>query len=134
MRYLLDTNTCIYVIKRSPPQVYKRLRKLSIGDVGISAITFCELQFGVTNSSKPEKNQLALTEFLAPLEVLDFPSAAAVTFGEIRSRLKRAGTPIGSYDLLIAAHALEQGLTLVTNNLKEFKRVPGLELENWMKS
>ena len=134
MRYLLDTNTCIYVIKRSPPQVYKRLRGLSIGDVGISAITFCELQFGVTNSSKPKKNQLALTEFLAPLEVLDFPSAAAVTFGEIRSRLKRSGTPIGSYDLLIAAHALEQGLTLVTNNLKEFKRVPGLELENWMKS
>ena len=134
MRYLLDTNTCIYVIKRSPPQVYKRLRKLRIGEVGISAITFCELQFGVTNSSKPEKNQLALTEFLAPLEVLDFPSAAAVTFGEVRLRLKRAGTPIGSYDLLIAAHALEQGLTLVTNNLKEFKRVPGLELENWMKS
>ena len=134
MRYLLDTNTCIYVIKRSPPQVFKRLRKLRIGEVGISAITFCELQFGVTNSSKPEKNQLALTEFLAPLEVLDFPSAAAVTFGEIRSRLKRSGTPIGSYDLLIAAHALEQGLTLVTNNLKEFKRVPGLELENWMKS
>ena len=134
MRYLLDTNTCIYVIKRSPPQVYKRLRKLSIGDVGISAITFCELQFGVTNSSKPEKNQLALTEFLGPLEVLDFPSAAAVTFGKVRLRLKRAGTPIGSYDLLIAAHALEQGLTLVTNNLKEFKRVPGLELENWMKS
>ena len=132
MRYLLDTNTCIYVIKRSPPQVYKRLRKLRIGEVGISAITFCELQYGVTNSSKPEDNQLALTEFLAPLEVLDFPSAAAVTFGEIRSRLKRAGTPIGSYDLLIAAHALEQGLTLVTNNLKEFKRVPGLELENWM--
>ena len=133
MRYLLDTNTCIYVIKRSPPQVYKRLRKLRIGDVGISAITFCELQFGVTNSSKPEKNQLALTEFLAPVEVLDFPSAAAVTFGDIRSRLKRSGTPIGAYDLLIAAHALEQGLTLVTNNLKEFKRVPGLELENWMK-
>ena len=132
MRYLLDTNTCIYVIKRSPPQVYKRLRKLRIGEVGISAITFCELQFGVTNSSKPEENQLALTEFLAPLEVLDFPSAAAITFGEIRSRLKRAGTPIGSYDLLIAAHALEQGLTLVTNNLKEFKRVRGLELENWM--
>ena len=133
MRYLLDTNTCIYVIKRSPPQVYKRLRKLRIGEVGISAITFCELQFGVTNSSKPDKNQLALTEFLAPLEVLDFPSAAAVTFGDVRLRLKRAGTPIGSYDLLIAAHALEQGLTLVTNNLKEFKRVPGLELENWMK-
>ena len=132
MRYLLDTNTCIYVIKRSPPQVYKRLRKLRIGEVGISAITFCELQFGVTNSSKPEENQLALTEFLAPLEVLDFPSAAAITFGEIRSRLKRADTPIGSYDLLIAAHALEQGLTLVTNNLKEFKRVRGLELENWM--
>ena len=134
MRYLLDTNTCIYVIKRSPPQVYKRLRRLRIGDVGISAITFSELQFGVTNSAKPEKNQLALTEFLAPLEVLDFPSAAAVTFGEVRLHLKQAGTPIGSYDLLIAAHALEQGLTLVTNNLKEFKRVPGLALENWMKS
>ena len=73
MRYLLDTNTCIYVIKRSPPQVYKRLQKLRIGEVGISAITFCELQFGVTNSSKPEKNQLALTEFLAPWKFWTFP-------------------------------------------------------------
>jgi tRNA(fMet)-specific endonuclease VapC len=132
MRYLLDTNTCIYIIKRSPAQVLQRFKRLQVGDVGISAITFCELQYGVSNSSKPEQNQLALTEFLAPIEVLDFPSAAALLFGKIRAQLQRAGTPIGSYDLLIAAHALHEGLVLVTNNSKEFVRVPGLTIEYWI--
>ncbi len=132
MRYLLDTNTCIYIIKRSPAHVYARFKRLHIGDVGVSAITHCELQFGVANSTKPEKNQLALTEFLGPLEVLDFPSAAAAHYGIIRARLQRSGTPIGNYDLLLAAHALQQGLVLVTNNTKGFKRVSGLMLENWI--
>ncbi len=131
MRYLLDTNICIYIIKRSPPELYALFQSLKVGDVGVSAITFCELQYGVARSSRPEENQLALTEFLAPLEVLDFPAAAAVKFGEIRSRLRKAGTPIGGYDFLIAAHALHEGLTLVTNNTREFRRIPDLKVENW---
>jgi len=133
MRYLLDTNICIYLIKHSPTAVFKRFQKLRVGEVGISAITFCELQFGVANSSKPEKNQLALMEFLAPLEILDFPSAAGVVYGEVRAQLRRKGTPIGNFDLLIGAHAVHAGLTLVTNNTKEFKRIPNLKLENWVK-
>ncbi len=132
MRYLLDTNTCIYIIKRSPAHLYDRFKRLHVGDVGVSAITFCELQFGVSKSAKPEKNQLALTEFLGPLDVIDFPSGAARIYGNIRSYLQRTGTPIGNYDLLIAAHALYQGLTLVTNNTKEFNRVPDLVIEDWI--
>jgi tRNA(fMet)-specific endonuclease VapC len=131
MRYLLDTNTCIYIIKRSPPDVYDRFKQLHVGDVGVSAITYCELQFGVAKSSRPEENQRALTEFLGPLEVCDFPSAAAIVFGQIRAHLQGAGTPIGNYDLLIASHAVHEGFTLVTNNTKEFNRVPGLKIENW---
>ena len=134
MRYLLDTNTCIYIIKRSPDHLYQRFNALRVGDVGISAITCCELQYGVANSTRPVENQFALTEFLAPLEVLDFPSAAAPLYGSIRAHLQRAGTPIGNYDLLLAAHARHEGLTLVTNNMKEFRRVPHLEVENWIKS
>lgn len=132
MRYLLDTNTCIHIIKRSLVHVYERFRQLRVGDIGVSAITYCELRFGVANSSKPARNELALTEFLGPLDVLDFPSAAAIAFGEIRAHLRRIGTPIGNYDLLIAAHAIHQGLTLVTSNTEEFKRVPGLKIENWI--
>jgi tRNA(fMet)-specific endonuclease VapC len=132
MRYLLDTNICIYIIKRSPPELYARFQSLKVGDVGVSAITYCELQFRVARSSRPEENQLALTEFLSPLEVLDFPAAAAAEYGGIRARLQSAGTPIGGYDLLIAAHALHERLTLVTNNIREFRRVPGLKVENWV--
>ena len=132
MRYLLDTNTCIYIIKRSPGRLMLRFKRLRVGDVAVSAITVCELQFGVSNSSQPEKNQRALTEFLGPLEILDLPATAAVVYGEIRTRLQRAGTPIGSYDLLLAAHALQRELTLVTNNVREFLRVPDLRTENWI--
>jgi len=131
MRYLLDTNTCIYIIKRSPERLMLRFKRLRVGDVAVSAITVCELQFGVSNSSQPEKNQRALTEFLGPLEILDFPATAAVVYGEIRTRLQRAGTPIGNYDLLLAAHALHSDVTLVTNNVREFSRVPDLRTENW---
>ncbi|MFM8789688.1 MAG: type II toxin-antitoxin system VapC family toxin [Chthoniobacterales bacterium] len=132
MRYLLDTNTCIYLIKRSPEQVMRRFKRLRVGDVGVSAITVCELQFGVSNSSQPERNQRALTEFLGPLEALDFPAAAAAVYGEIRAHLQRSGKPVGSYDLRLAAHALYHDLTLVTNNLREFARVPDLRTENWL--
>lgn len=132
MRYMLDTNTCIYIINRSPKQVYERLKKLSLGEVGISVITFCELQYGVAKSAKPVENQLALTEFLAPLEVLDFTSACAAPYGEIRADLNKKGCPIGNNDLLIASHAISEGLVLISNNLKEFARVEGLQCENWI--
>ncbi len=132
MRYLLDTNTCIYIIKLSPEQMVGRFKRLRVGDVGVSAITVCELQFGVSNSSQPERNQRALTEFLGPLEVLDFPAGASAVYGEIRTHLQRAGKPIGSYDLLLAAHALHGNLTLVTNNVREFGRVPDLRTDNWL--
>lgn len=132
MRYLLDTNTCIYIIKRAPESVYRHFRTLRIGDVGVSAVTYCELEFGIANSSRPEKNRLALMEFLAPLEVLDFPAAAATVYGSIRAHLQKKGKPIGNYDLLLAAHALHAGLIMVTNNVKEFKRVANLQVENWI--
>lgn len=132
MRYLLDTNTCIYIIKRSPEKVYQRFKHLQVGEVGISAITFCELQFGVSKSAKPEQNQRALTAFLAPLDVLDFPAGASPVYGQIRAHLQRKGKPIGNYDLLIAAHALHERLVLVTHNVKEFKRIPDLMIENWI--
>ena len=132
MRYLLDTDTCIYIVKRAPEYLYSRFKKLHVGDVGVSAITYCELQYGVAMSRHPEKNQAALNEFLAPLEVLDFPSEASAVFGMIRAHLSRQGTPIGNYDLLIAAHAFYQGLVLITNNVREFSRVPDLKIENWI--
>lgn len=132
MRYLLDTNICIYIIKRSPERVYERFQRLQIGDVGISSITFCELQYGVSKSSKPEENQLNLSKFLAPIEILDFPSRAAPIYGNLCAQLKNAGTPIGALDLLIATHAMYEGLTLVTNNTKEFKRIPDLDIVNWI--
>ena len=132
MRYLLDTNICIYIIKQSPSSVYDRFRKLRVGDIGISAITCYELQFGVAKSQRPEENQLVLTEFLAPLEVLDLPAAAAPKFGELRAHLEKKGTPVGNYDLMIATHAIFLDTILVTNNTREFKRIPGLKIENWV--
>jgi tRNA(fMet)-specific endonuclease VapC len=130
-RYLLDTNICIYVIKRKPPAVLTRLQRLRLPDVGISAITLSELQYGVSKSSRPEQNRLALVQFLAPIEVLDYDDRAAARYGGLRAQLERAGQPLGSLDMLIAAHALALGRTLVTNNEAEFRRVPALAVENW---
>jgi tRNA(fMet)-specific endonuclease VapC len=131
MIYMLDTDICIYTIKRNPPAVFDKLRKLSPDSIGVSSITEAELRFGMSNSSKPAHNHRALDEFLAPFHVVSFDSAAAVHYGEIRSHMKRSGTQIGSMHLLIAAHARSLSAVLVTNNEKEFERVPGLKLENW---
>lgn len=131
MEFLLDTNICIYIIKRKPVQVFKRFRELKPGDVAISSITFAELQYGVQKSSMPEKNQQAIEQFLLPLEIVDFNAKASVEYGVIRSDLEKRGIPIGSLDFLIAAHAKSLGLTLVTNNLREFSRIKGLKLVNW---
>lgn len=128
---LLDTDICIYAINRRNPGTLARLRGLQAGDVGISAVTYAELRFGVENSARPDSNLVALERFLLPLEVLAFDAEAARHYGRIRAILKRAGTLIGGNDLLIAAHALSVGATLVTNNAREFNRVKGLHVEQW---
>ncbi len=130
--YLLDTNICIYIIKRNQTTVFERFRLLSPGAVGISAITAAELQYGVSKSSFPEKNQKALEQFLIPLEIIKFDHEAAIHYGKIRRQLEKAGTPVGSLDMLIGAHALSINAILVTNNLKEFTRIVGLKTENWV--
>jgi tRNA(fMet)-specific endonuclease VapC len=132
VKYLLDTNICIYLIKKKPPQVLRQFRSHSIGDIGISSITVAELQYGVQKSQYPEQNQRALEQFLVPLVIAGFDEQAAATYGTIRAALEAQGTPIGALDMLIAAHALSLGVTLVTNNVREFSRVPELQLVNWV--
>lgn len=132
MRYLLDTNICIYLIKRRPPEVRRRFAGLAYGDVCLAAITVAELEYGVAKSAQPERNAAALQGFLLPLEVLPFDAAAAACYGALRADLERRGLVIGSMDMLIAAQALAAGLVLVTNNAREFSRVPGLYCENWV--
>jgi tRNA(fMet)-specific endonuclease VapC len=129
--FLLDTNICIYIINRRPPEVFDHFVGRRIGEVAISSITGAELSFGVAKSGS-QRNQWALDKFLAPLEILPFDEAAMRRYGPLRSQLERQGQPIGALDLLIAAQALALGCTLVTNNRREFERVPGLALENWV--
>jgi len=131
MNYMLDTNMCIYLIKRKPPEVLARFKQTEISQVSISSITLSELFYGVSKSAKSEQNFMALTQFLAPLEILPFGSEAAQYYGQLRTLLERKGPPIGSLDMLIAAHALSIPCILVSNNEKEFIRVPGLKIENW---
>lgn len=129
--YLLDTNICIYTIRKKPTQVVQRLRRLQISRIGISSIVLSELEYGIARSSKPQQNQTALIDFLVPIEILPYDNAAAREYGKLRRYLEQQGTPIGSLDLLIAAHALSLECVLVTNNESEFGRVPGLKIENW---
>jgi tRNA(fMet)-specific endonuclease VapC len=131
MRYLLDTNICIYLIKKKPAQVLEKFQAHSVGDIGISAITIAELQYGVHKSQHIEQNQRALEQFFIPLIGIPFDEQAAATYGEIRATLEAQGTPIGALDTLIAAHALSLNVTLVTNNTREFSRVPGLQVIDW---
>ena len=133
MKFILDTNICIYIIKKKPAQVFEKFKGLPLGSVGISSITLAELEYGVKKSAQPEKNQIALNQFLIPLEIVDFDTNAATEYGKIRTDLERNGTPIGPLDTLIAAHVKSLELILVTNNKKEFKRVAGLQIENWTK-
>ena len=131
MTYMLDTNICIYVMKNKPVNVLRRFREELDGGICISSITLAELEYGMKHSSDPVKNEQALLRFLAPLSVLPFGAAAASEYGEVRAYLQSRGTPIGPLDMLIAAHARAEGMTLVTNNMREFERVPELDLENW---
>lgn len=130
MRYMLDTNICIYAINERPPQVLQALREHYAEGLGVSSITASELFYGVARTGSA-RNAEALRRFLAGLEVADFEAPAAEVAGQVRSWLARQGTPIGPYDSLIAAHAQALDAILVTNNTREFERVPGLKLANW---
>jgi tRNA(fMet)-specific endonuclease VapC len=130
-RYMLDTDTCSYIMKRSHHAVLKRLQKVPVSDVCISVITKSELLFWVEVSPRQQQDDAALSAFLGYVEVLDFPDGASRHYAQIRAALKMLGTMIGANDLFIAAHARSLGLTLVTNNTREFARVPKLTLENW---
>ncbi len=131
MSYLLDTNICIYIINRRPVQVRARFEGLRYGEVAVSSITGAELSFGVAKSGSA-RNEAALEKFLAPLELLAFGASAMRRYGLLRAELQARGQPIGALDTMIAAHALALGAVLVTNNLAEFGRVPGLACENWV--
>ena len=131
MRYMLDTNICIYVIKHKPETVFQKLQNTNPEDVCISSVTYAELVHGVEKSIAVEKNRLALSMLLANMEILDFDVDAADCYGKIRADLEKKGTPIGPLDMMIAGHAQSLGYTVVTNNVKEFSRVSALRIENW---
>jgi tRNA(fMet)-specific endonuclease VapC len=131
MKVMLDTNICIYLIKQRPPSVLERFSAFPVGEIGISVITLAELEYGASKSSLPKKNREALQQFVVPLELAEWNAEAAFTYGKIRTALEKRGHLIGAMDLLIAAHALSLDVRLVTNNEREFKRVPGLRVENW---
>jgi len=130
-RFILDTDTCSYIMKRSQPLLLKRVQAVPVGDVCMSVVTKAELLYGVEASPRRAQDAAALAAFLPYVEVLEFADDAARHYAEIRADLKRRGALIGASDLFIAAHARSLGLTLVTNNTAEFERVKGLAIENW---
>jgi tRNA(fMet)-specific endonuclease VapC len=132
LRYLLDTNICIYALNRRPAEVLERLRKISPDDVALSVVTLLELRQGAEKSQDPARTHRKLDLFLRPLRILAFGEEAALHGARLRAKLETQGRPIGDLDSLIAAHALTEKLILVTNNLREFERVEGLRLENWL--
>jgi len=131
MKYLIDTNICIYIMNKRPAGIIEKFKQFELGDVGISTTTVSELQYGVAKSIHRKENQQRLEQFMAPLEILAYDEMAAEVYGDIRFHLEKYGQPIGPLDVLIAAHALSKNLILVTNNDKEFKRVKNLQVENW---
>lgn len=133
MKYMLDTNMCIYIIKKHPENVLKKFTQFEVGDICISSVTLAELMFGVQKSHHQQKNKAALEEFTSPLEILPFDEEAAAHYGYVRAYLEKKGTPIGSLDTMIAAHAQSLRFTLVTNNKKEFSRIPNLKIEDWVR-
>jgi len=131
LKYLLDTNIVIYTMKNRPPEVRAAFMQHN-GQMAISSITYMELVYGAEKSSNPEANLVAIEGFVARLEVLDYDTNAAAHTGQLRAELAKQGTPIGPYDQMIAGHARSLGLVLVSNNEKEFARVPGIRLEDWV--
>jgi len=134
MKYLLDTNICIYIINEKPDNVLRKFERYPVHEFGISSITHAELQYGVEKSKNKNINQDALDEFLLPLTILPFHGKKLVTcYGEIRASLESKGKTIGPLDMLIAAHVLSLDLTIISNNTKEFSRIPNLKCENWIR-
>ena len=133
MKYMLETSACVELIRRRPKRLMRRMANLPAAEFGISAITLAEFQYGAEKSARSAQEYEALEEFLMPLTILDFDADATIAYGKIRARLESMGTPIGSLDTLIAAHAVSRNLVLLTRNLREFKRVPGLKAEDWTK-
>ncbi len=132
MRYLLDTDICITIIRHRPEVLLKQLFSIDPGEVGVSSITAAELAYGVHRSQDPERNRRALEQFLLPLVAVPFDAEAAAVYGQVRTTLEASGLPIGGLDTLIGSHARALGSTLVTNNVGEFSRIPGLRIENWL--
>jgi len=132
-RLMLDTDICIYAMRRRPALVQRRLESLDPSEVAISCMVAAELWFGVMKSQFQLRSEAALLSFLSRVTVLDWPARAARLYGSIRAHLERRGTPIGEEDMLIAAHALHEDLPLVTNSREEFRRVPGLKVESWIR-
>ena len=131
MKLMLDTNVCIYLIKEHPASALERFGSHPVGDIGLSVITLAELEYGVSKSSRPARNRQALEQFISPLEVAPFDRRATAVYGKLRTTLEKKGQAIGSMDLLIAAQALSLEVQLITHNLREFARVPGLRVEDW---
>jgi len=129
---MLDTNVCIDIIKERPRSVLDRFKDHTVGDIGMSVVTLAELEYGVSASSRPAKNREALDQFVLPLEVAPFDRDATAAYGRLRAALEKKGRMIGSMDLLIAAHAVSLDVRLVTHNAREFGRVPGLKIEDWL--
>ena len=132
MKVMLDTNTCIAIIRQKPPQALRRFDAYKVGEIGISWVTLAELEFGVAKSQQLEKNQTALDEFVLPLEIADFNRETARVYGRVLAMLEKKGTPIGSLDMMIGAQALSLGVTLATNNTREFSRIKGLTVVDWL--
>ena len=136
IRYLLDTNICIYLIKKHPPEVLARFQQIQLKQLHIPSITLFELYFGIEKNNSQQRNLAALENFIAPLTIVDFTLDAAKKAAKIRNDLQKQGTPIGAYDIQIAAMALSHNMTLLTNNVREnvreFERVKSLKLENWV--
>ena len=131
LAYMLDTNICIYVLKSYPPDLREKFNTLA-EQLSISSITLGELHYGAEKSARRAENLMAIEHFAARLEVLAFGDKAAAHYGQLRAELERAGTPCGPHDMQIGGHARSEGLILVTNNLREFTRMPGLRVENWV--
>lgn len=131
MKYMLDTNICIYAIKHKPDTVIRKFLSHDPEELCISAITYAELMHGVEKSMTVERNRIAMSLFLSPITILQFDERAAEEYGRIKAELEKKGTPIGSMDTLIAGHAKSRGLIIVTNNTREFNRVVGLSVEDW---
>ena len=130
MKYLLDTNICIYIIKKKPDSVIKRFLKMKPDSIGISSITVSEMYYGAAKSLKHDQNTIALEQFILPLTVIDYNKEDSIVYGKLRAKLELKGKLIGAMDMLITAQALNRDLILITNNEREFKKVEGLSIEN----